>query len=337
MKIKNYILALLLVVLSTLLLACQSGRMSGSVTKIEEEQTIEDLPETPDVDIATYTAVIKDTVWAYEGSNYLENERIWIDYIKDDVFQVRVQTAGTILAKVYEQKDGMLYEVATIENAQSKKDYTHLRSYEKLIFKLPLENGQTWFQEPGVTVKIESMDEVITLDTAEVTTMKVITKSPTATTESYFAAHKGLVKKVTTTDNGVQEWVLTDYTTNTPIEETLTVYFMDGETETLAEEEVWISIRTNEEPRHFFTDILKKPYNNKSLPALPQGITIEAIDYKEEDGRVIIELDKDYDETVYVDQLKTVAIKSLMKTIGAYYQAEEVQLVIDGKMQRVAY
>lgn len=318
------ILGIILVSLS-ILTGCYKKGQSLDAVDITPNQV--DLPAQPILTLETYFPLVKDTVWYYEGDIYLKDMVVWVDFIKENVFQLHFKDGVMERVKVYLEEENAIYEVATIENATVKQDFTNVRQYKNVVLKLPIEKGEKWLQADGVIKTITDTD--VKLDTAlgVVNAIEVVMQGPDYKIKEYYGEKIGLIKSVYIHEGEKETRELVRYENNMPIKDDVTIYLGNKETGELEAIEQEITVRTNEEPKHFLTDLLSKVVQEQYIIALPPGTMINNI-YVDE-HKVTLDMNEAYEKISYEQGTEKLAIMSLVKTVGAYYGVNEVVLTVE--------
>lgn len=293
-----------------------------------EDEFIEALPEKPTKNIESYYPVAKDSVWTYELKD--DTMTVSVDYIKDHVFQLRYQTEDETILRVYVKEDDCIYEVATIKDSFIKKDYTLLRQYKDCVLRLPLQEGESWALKDGATREIIALDKEIYTSQGKFKTMQVVTEHEDYEMVQYYAEKVGLVKSVYKSSDGKVVQELQSYQTNQPLKVYVDAYYPSLGLDSVVLRRQQISIMTNEEPRHFLTDVLSLEPTPQTIQPLPLETQINAIYVDEDKAIVQVDLSHTYEENSYTEQEKTAALLSVAKTIGNYYKVSQVLITVNG-------
>ena len=91
-----------------------------------------------------------------------------------------------------------------------------------------------------------------------------------------------------------------------------------------------LSVLTNEEPKHFLTDVLKK-VSDEYILAIPKNAIIENIYVDQDTKKLYLDMSKEYYEMNYTGRQEQMAIQSLVSTVGAYYGVNRVVLTVEGE------
>ena len=155
---------LIIIIVSALLVVACIGLIFTPRKKpviVEDESILEELPQKSTRTIENYYPVVQNQLWQYTVKERLIDQMdVSIDYIKDNVFQVRYKRDDKTIIKVFVLEDDALYEVAQVEDSFIKNDYTRLRQYKDVVLKAPLEEGTSWLLQDGAIRTITAIDEM---------------------------------------------------------------------------------------------------------------------------------------------------------------------------------
>lgn len=296
-----------------------------------------DLPMQSEHLLETYFPVFKDTVWYYKGDIYLQDTRLWVDFIRDKAFQMHFKDGQTEWIKIYIEEEDAIYEVATIEDVIHKQDYTNVRQYKNVVLKLPIEKGATWVQSDGVAKTIANTNVKIKTPLGHFNAIEVVTKGPDFTMTEYYSEKLGCIKKVYSDGKKEECKELINYESNKAVKHNITLYLGNKETGKLEAVQQEITIRTNEEPKHFLTDLLSKSIEENYIIPLLTGTMIEAIYIDKDENRLIVDMNAAYGFIDYETGTEKLAVMSLVNTIGYYYGVGEVVLTVEGSSSQATY
>lgn len=299
--------------------------------KLIIEEVMPTLPEKSVVSLTTYFPVIKDTVWTFRGENTNREVKISVDFMKDNVFQLRIKNKEKVQVRVYVQEEGAIYEVATIEDAQIKQDYTNFRQYKQAVLKVPLEKGNSWKLDEDRVSTITDTDIVIETPLGEIKAIEVTTKGNGMIEKSYYGEKIGPIKNVHKDSDGRVVSELAQFENNRPVEQEVQVFIANQKTSVFKYKTQKVVVHTNEEPKHFLTDLLKKSVDEQYVVPIPKDAVIENIYIDEEQDKLYVDMSKEYYEMNYGKDIEELAIQSLVKTVGNYYSAKKVVLTVNGE------
>lgn len=307
------------------------GAMTYPHTKkqvVQEEDVVEVLPEKPLKTVANYYPVAKDSRWVYSDAYNPESTLcVTVDFIKDKTYQMRYAYNDFSLVKVLLGEE-TLYEVASVEDAFMKTDYTLLRQYKDAFIKLPIQKGTTWTLQNGATRTIVATDKLLNTPMKVYEVIEVRTVHDTYEEVHYYAEKVGLVGYTYESDTQKRALRLEQYETNAPHKQAVTIFYPNKEEQRLEPVAQVVSIMTNEEPKHFLTDLLSMTPDVAMLQPLPDDAEILAIYRREEEGGITVDLSKGYE--AYRVEDRTLAVDSVVQSIGQYYDVDYVTLTING-------
>lgn len=326
---------LILLVLSGvgLRLAIPSKTQHPTKEQVEEEIQKDILPQRPQKTITNYFPSIANSVWTYQLKN--KDHQFYtlsIDYIKDNIVQMRYQTEEESFVKVYVQEEDSLFEVATVKDDFIKNDYTLLRQYKDLVLRLPVQQGQSWGIHDGGVRTIVTVDGLLNTDLGELEVIEIETNHDTYRLKMLICEKIGIAGWYEETAEHIDKATLKSYTTDRPITIQINAYYGNTTTQKLYPFNQTIQVMTNEEPKHFLTDILKTVPDERYIQPLPIDVYIKSIYV--EDSTAHVELDDGYDPTEYTMLEEKLATKSVVKTIGNYYGVDSVIIYVDGTIYK---
>ncbi|MGL4345278.1 MAG: GerMN domain-containing protein [Cellulosilyticaceae bacterium] len=288
----------------------------------------EPLPIKPEILMDTYFPIHKDTLWTYESPK--GDTQISVDFLKEQVFQLRIKQGDETWVKVFVEEEDTLYEVATVADAFAKIDYTWLRQYKEIVLKFPLEIGDQWIVGDGSIKEILAVTEPIETALGQTRAMVLQVMSEDTSYLVYFGERLGIVKIIV---NGLDDQyaiTLRDIQLNTRIEEEIEVYSVNKETMQIEMHKQIVPIMTNEETMHFMTDVLKKTTDESYLPALPANVMITTIYQDQQTKKVHVVLNEEALQKGYDSSEEALATQCLVNTIATYYRVGDVGLTVEG-------
>jgi hypothetical protein len=283
--------------------------------------------------IEDYYPVKKDTRYVYEGSgNEYASYDSYIDYTSDSKFQQRVDNGGTVMAKVFEIKDGKLIrrysrgEVYYRENLLNKTD-----EKEEILLQEPLEKGTTWTLSDSSTSTITNTDVAISTPSGDYKALEVTTEDESGQTIDYYAKNVGLVKTVFVNEGTEITSTLSKIEENVPFVQNILFYYPNIDEGKYYYQNKEIQFHTN--------DMTKKVLENAYKEAVPAGYNIGKVFsaqtkinslYLNQDGNVYIDLNSDFVTNMNAGAMyEQMILQSIANTFGSYYNAAKVYLTID--------
>lgn len=181
---KKHVVILSMVLAISLFFGC------GNVNK-DNDTSSEELK------IEEYFPILENVKYVYEGmGNEYASYNVITEYVEGNKVQQRVDNGGTVIARVYEVKDGKITrllnrgEMYDSENLLSEKDE------EEIILMEPLEEGTSWSLEDGSVRQITNISSKVSTTIGEYEAIEVMTERLNSINIDYYAKNVGLVKSV---------------------------------------------------------------------------------------------------------------------------------------------
>ena len=296
------------------------------------EEDMEDLPQKPSVSLGTYMPIVKDTVWIYEDSKVPDQPIMaWIDFIKNNVIQVRFKQGDELTAKIFIEEEEAIYEVATIKDAIIKQDYTTLRQYNNIVIKLPIEVGGSWVLGDGGVRTITDTSRTYKTSLGNQKGIEIKTTYDNYSVVEVFAEKIGLFSINYETEENAATVTLSKIETDKPQEEEVRLYLVNKKNGEIEEVYEKVAVLTNEEPKHFLTDLLKKVPNDEYLVGISNGAIINNLFLDEEDACLYVEMSEAFIDQSYTKVQQEKILRSLVDTLGEYYNATYVVMTVEGE------
>ena len=329
---KQFVVILLLVIAIGVVASVFMKKQMPADIVLEEE--IADLPQKSSISLDTYLPIVKDNIWHYENKKNDSTLTSWVEFIDNDVMQVRFSDGEKSFVKVYIAEEEAIYEVAKVEDVSIKENYTTLRQYKNIVLKLPLVVGNSWVLSDGAVRTISKIGEDYETPIGIQKGIEITTSHDDYKVKEIYAEKIGLIKMDYTSDKTVQNFELTKFENNTAREEQVTLYIAKKKSGILNKIEQNISVMTNEEPRHFLTDLLNKVMGTEYITTISNGAIIDKIFLDDEDC-LYVEMSQDFMDPIYNQEEQKGVIMSLAQTLGHYYSAKYVTISIDGEIYPV--
>ncbi|MEF9960327.1 MAG: GerMN domain-containing protein [Niameybacter sp.] len=294
------------------------------------EEEIVDLPQKPSVSLDTYIPIIKDTVWHYEGKNQFEQMVSWVEFINNDVMQIRFFDGKESFVKIYMEEEDAIYEVATVEDVSIKENYTTLRQYKDVVLKLPLTVGSSWVMSDGSIRTITQVNRPYDTLIGEQRSLEVTTLHDDYKVIEVYAEKVGLVEITYEDDKTAKTLELYEVENNKAQEEEVSLYLAEKNTGKLKNVKEKVVVMTNEEPKHFLTDLLKKVMGPEYVTTLSNGVIIEKI-FIDDEKCLYVDLSGEFMDALYNEQEQKGVLMSLVQTLGDYYNATYVVITVEGE------
>jgi PBP1b-binding outer membrane lipoprotein LpoB len=307
-----------------LLVSCSSApNSSGNPPAVETQQmTIKDyFPSTENVR-AKYQGI---------GNEYAEKE-VFVDYVKNDRVQLRVITPGTILAQVYEIKNGELKLITSREEFYYREDLTQVENTNgEIILKEPLVKGTSWTLADGRKRHISNVDVEVTTPSGKYKALEVTTEGNDSSTLDYYAANIGLVKSLFIANDAKVETILEKLEQNAVYTQTLKVYYPDFNNGRIIYKDNSVSLKTNDNIIGFIENHLKTSPDKDIVNPISQNTKINKLYLDNIEGKVVVDFSKELiNEMNAGSGLEADIVQSIVNTLGNYYTVDKVYISVEG-------
>lgn len=288
------------------------------------------------LNIEDYYPIKENTRYVYEGSgNEYASYHTYIDYTSDGKFQQRVDNGGTVMANVFEIKDGKLIkkysrgEAYYRENLLNKTD-----GDEEILLKEPLEKGTAWTLSDSSTRTITNIDAAVSTPSGDYKAIEVTTEGENGQTIDYYAKNVGLVKTKFVYEDTEVTSSLSKIEENVPLIQNVLFYYPNIDDGKYYYQNKEIQFHTN--------DITKKVLENAYKETVPAGYNVGKVFseqtkinslYLNQDQNVYIDLNSEFVTNMNAGAMyEQMILQSIVNTFGTYYNAEKVYLTIDNAL-----
>ena len=323
------IFVIILIVLGIPLVGCQT--ILGIANGAPEDAITADKEGVPKV--VDYYPYLENTLLEYkgEGNEYAE-QSVFFEFIDGKRAQMKIMNAGTNIIKILEYKDGILSEIYLegefyhIENMINVKPEN-----ESIILKEPLELGNLWLTKDGFEREITSLNANIetpykAMEALEVTT----TFEEGRFQKDYFTKGIGLVASIYTDGNSNVKTVLSSIK-NKPLEKDVLVYYPLKENGISVFKDDKIVFYTNQNIEKLLEDKLKNPSSDKLIAPIPEGVVINSIHLDRSSWIVRVDFSEEILKNLNAGSaFEYEIIRSIVNTIGKYYDTEKVYISVAG-------
>ena len=276
---------------------------------------------------------IKDNVrYVYEGmGNEYAFYDVYIEYTAQGLVQQRVDNGGTVIARVYEVKDGKLTSLLSLgetyyrENMLDRSDDT-----KEVLLMEPLEAGTTWKLADGSERTITKVNADVTTPLGSYKAIEVVSKGNKDTVTDYYVKDIGLVKTVMTGQDYEISSSLKEIEENANRIELIQFYF-PGDNDKLNKVEKEVSFRTNDETGQILGDTYKEAGPGNLGVVFSKNTKIYRLILNKE-NKVEIDLNSAFRTEMNAGSgYEGMILQSVADTFGKYYNVQEIILTIEGK------
>lgn len=283
--------------------------------------------------IADYFPIQENVRYEYEGrgNEYAEYE-VFVDYTSKDKVQQRVDNGGTVLARVFEMKDGKLIRVLSKGEVYYRENLLDQREEtEEVLLMEPLEKGTAWTLKDGRQRTITAIAEEIKTPMGTFPCIEVITEGDDDTTVDYYAKDIGLVKTLFQSGGIEVSSTLKTVEENANSVQMVQFYYPDMEDDRIYYETKEVAYRTNDSTSRVLEAAYKKEADKTFGIVLSTDAAIKSLTLGE-DGKVRLDLNADFLSGMNAGSAyEAMILQCIANTFGNYYNSGEVILTVEGK------
>lgn len=327
---KKQMVVIVLLVIGISLVGCQTI-LGVSDDKLMEESIATNVDDS--ISVLEYFPFLEDTILEYSGEgNEFAAQSIYFEYIEGNRAQIKISNSGTNIIKILELKDGALSEIYLegefyhIENMINTK-----AQKQEIILKEPLELGNTWYTQDGYEKEITDLNIVIdtpynALEAIEVTT----TFEEGRYQKDYYSRGIGLVARLYI-DGDYKVTTLLNSIKKDSINQEILVYYPLKESGKTVFIQDKLSFNTNDKIEKLIENKLKYPPSERLGLSLPIGVVVNSIRLDRSEWIVKIDFSSELLTDLNAGSAYEYEIlKSLVNTLGKYYDTDKVYISIDG-------
>ncbi|SEF60924.1 Sporulation and spore germination [Caloramator fervidus] len=290
-------------------------------------------PEPKKYTVKDYFPFIADRRMKYQGlgNEYAEMD-VYVDFIKNNRIQLRILNPGTVLAQVYEIKDGELRLIKSQEEFYYRDNIIDSKSENPdILLKEPIKVGTEWTTKEGYKRYISNLEKEIETPYGKFKALEVTTEGKDYKTYDYYVLNIGLVKKIFETNNNKIETNLEKIENNASLIQNIAFYYPDFLKEKIAFKEETIKFKTNESTIEKFESLLKNPPREGLTRVLSPNTKINNMYFNPQENKIYIDLSKEFiTEMNAGSSLEAMIIQSLVNTLCRYYNTDKVYISLDG-------
>lgn len=307
--------------------------------KISEDEALasEDKKEVDSQAIDTilnYYPLLKNRLMHYEGkgNEYAEMETM-VEYIEDDLIQIKASNSGTNIVSVLEYKEGTLKEVfreGEFYHIENMLDAS--RNMDNIILKEPIEVGNSWEDAEGNKVEITSLDQDLDMPYGKYKALEVTTSyDNNAVKRDYYVKDIGYVGNIYI-DGELQVETLLKDISDDGIEIPVKVYYpLIDEVGSKYINKI-IEFKTNDDTKIILERLLKNPDSDKVMPTIPENSNINKINLNRDNWNLEVDLSEGFIEDMNAGSSYEIEIvNSIVNTLASFYDVERVYLTVGGE------
>lgn len=343
----KFILILISVVLAVLFVSCKTGTVpkEGQGSKTSDAQSGEPgksgEPGDTQPKISDYFPFIENIHMVYKGigNEYAEYET-YVEYVKDNIMQIRNLNPGTNLAVVYVIKDGELLRTLNRGEVYHRYDYTGLKDdKEEVLIKEPINEGISWELKDGTKRSITSLDKDISTPLGNYKALEITSEGANSIVTDYYVKDIGHVKRVfkSKEDDFTISSELEKIERNVPYKERILLYYPDFNNDKVAFINSKIEFLTNQDVKEVLENAIKRAIKNVPEGSGLSGVfsnntKILNIEPDEDNDMLLIDLSSHFVTEMHAGtSLESMILKSVVNTFGEYFQKTKVKITLEGK------
>lgn len=348
---KKNLLALLVILILLFTLGCRSdqgeqpepadpGENNPPVTEDPQEPSKngndQEPPGKEELSLENYYPIAANKEYRYEGEGMeYASYRVLVDYIdpKSKRVQTRTNNGGTEMVKVLEIGDKEISVLYSKEEVYYRDNLLKIQPSKdiEILLKEPIQKGTHWTLPDGRVRTITNTSAEIRTPLGNYRALEVTTEGKHGTTKDYYAPNVGLVKSVFSSEGSEVTSTLSKVKDGVPFKRRMELFY-PGQDQRIHVENKSVQFNTNDISRINIQKIMaEKPPKDDLLPLISPNTKINAL-YLGDDGIAYVDFSKEFirDRNVGASY-ESLALQSVVNTIGQYYGVDKVYLTIDGK------
>lgn len=282
---------------------------------------------------ADYFPIKGNMKYVYEGKgNEYAAYEVFVEYTSEDRIQHRLDNGGTVVARVYEVKDGKVTmllskgEVYYRENMLQQSDGT-----EEVLLMEPLEKGTSWTLQDGSQRTITGVMSEVKTPLGSFSCIEVVTETNDSAIIDYYAKDIGLVKSIFQSGGMEVGSTLKSIEEDAVRAEMIRFYYPDIESGKIYYQEKEATWRTNDSTAETMENTYKGAVDETLGMVLPTGAAIKSLTL-DEDNKVRLDLNAAFITDLNAGSAyELMILQCIANTFGNYYNSEEVILTVEGE------
>lgn len=287
-----------------------------------------------EITISDYYPFHVNAYYDYEGiGNEFAEQQTYFEFIEGNRAQIKIANPGTTMIKVLEYTENTLTEVYYEAEFYHIENMINSSSEKKdILLKEPLEVGNSWSDSEGHKRSITAVDKDVDTPYGQSKAIEVTTELGESTrTKRYYAKDVGLVASIYEDENGQVKTLLKSIK-EMPLQSEILSYYPSKSGIATLSIKTKIEFRTNDKIEKILEYTLKNPPSDKLTPVLSEGTVINTIVLDR--GKWILKVD--FSEELLSEMNmgssgEREMLKSLVNTLGTFYDTDQVYISIDGK------
>ncbi|NMA69900.1 MAG: GerMN domain-containing protein [Desulfitobacterium sp.] len=276
-----------------------------------------------------------NTKYYYEGhGNEYASFTKYVDYKSDGKVQLRTNNGGTETVRVLGIENGQLIQMLGQGETYYRENLTNSPKLDyngEVILKEPLQEGTTWTLPDNRTRTITGVDVEVTTPAGTYKAIEITTEGEYSKIRDYYAPKVGLVKSLFVGEDDYEvSSVLSKLEKETPLTQSVTIYYPNIDDDKLRTTNVEFSFKTNDITKDILAKELKKEAGDRGR-LIGENVKIQSL-YLNQDGRVYVDFSKELVTEMNAGSgYEAMLLQSIVNTLGDYYGVSEVYLTIDNQ------
>jgi len=310
------------------------GNMNNAKPKVDtSKQKVDNLKDTvTTAKIGDYYPFEKSIKYMYAGAyNEYATYSVYVDYLRGNRQQIRVNNGGSEVVKVLENKDGELRLILSKGEIYYREDFTSkINNKPEILLKEPLTKGNSWTLQDGSKRSITSVKVAIKTPLASYECIEVTTVRKDSTDKDYYAANIGLVKTISINKGEVSS-SLSKMEKKVPFVQTVQFYYPNGNDNMNYKADKKLSFDTNDVTKKTFEKYFKEA-PSKNVGRLISPNTIIKSLYLNKDNMVYVDFSKEFTKEMNAGSgYESQILQCITNTLGDYYMVKKVYITVEGK------
>lgn len=269
------------------------------------------------------------------GNEYAEYET-YVDYVKDNIIQIRNSNPGTTSVFVYKFEDGVLKRVFNQQEMYYKHDYTTFKNDDEIILKEPIKVGTSWTTKSGGTRVITSVAKTVSTPAGVFDAIEITTEDVESTTTDYYAKNIGHIKSTYKSKSDPAFAITSELERieeNTPLKQNIRFFYPEFLQDRIVFIDKDLEFATNQDIIPLLLKELQQvPEDSGLTPVLSQNTKILNVLLDEGNDAVTVDFSQHLvDEMNAGTSLESMLLKSIANTFGTYYQKQKIFIMVEGK------
>lgn len=282
--------------------------------------------------IKDYFAFEENTRYVYKGKgNEYASYSVLVDYLTENLVQLRSNNGGTEMVKVLENKDGKLTMLLSRAECYYRENLLQSSgSHPEVLLQEPLINGTSWTLTDNRKRYISNAEIEVITPAGKYQALEVTTEGKDNKILDYYAPKVGLVKTVFIANSNEISSALSKIEKNTAFTQTVPFYYPDVNDDKLYFINKQLSFHTNDITKIVFEKSFKEVPKGNLDKVLSPNVKIKSL-YLNNDHTVYVDFTKELVSEMNAGSgTEGMILQSITNTLGTYYGVTKVYITIEG-------